>query len=469
MTIDRRAFLAASAAAAAIPARLLAEGAVLRPEAFGAKGDGVTNDTRAFAALGEQVNRRGGGTIMLAAGRTYVVGSQQRGGGSYGWNPSPILELHALSAPLHIIGNGARLRADAGLRFGTFDLATGEPAHRHMPNYRVAELASPYRAMISVEGCTAPVDIRNVELDGNVKQLLIGGTFGDTGWQVPGDGILLRGNRSTETLSNVLSHHHGRDGVMVIGDPDRTARSRFSHYRGRYNGRQGLSLTAGRGYDFADCEFSHTGRAGLVSAPAAGIDIEAEDHPIRDLSFIRCKFIDNAGVGMLADSGDSGGAHFTDCLFVGTTTWAAWPNKPHFEFDNCTFVGSIVHPFADPSPSRATHFTGCRFSDDRKLSPTGQVYTGGGPIANLAISDNVLFDRCRFELVGAAVLPWSWRATYKDCVMSQRSPKTAMTKGRYLGRTTIDAPVDLYGSMVEGELMLNGRLVPRGANGGAPW
>ena len=57
---------------------------------------------------------------------------------------------------------------------------------------------------------------------------------------------------------------------MIIGLAERAARSRISHAGRRYNGRQGLSVTAGRGYDFIDCKFSHTGRSAISSAPGAG-------------------------------------------------------------------------------------------------------------------------------------------------------------------------------------------------------
>jgi hypothetical protein len=471
MSIDRRDFLASACAAVSAPAATLTRGgSVLRPEDFGAKADGITNDTQAFARLSAEVNKRGGGTVALAKGRTYVVGDQHRGGGPYGWNPVPILDLHGLSAPLRILGNSARLRAQSGLRFGTFDPETGEPATHAKPFNRLHELASAYMAMVGVEESNAPIEIRDLELDGNLRQLTIGGPFGDGGWQVPGDGIVLKGNLSTETIVNVSTHHHARDGLLIIGDPERTQRSRFSHLRSTDNARQGVSVTCGRGYDFEDCEFSHTGRAGLMSPPGAGIDIEAETRQIRDLTFARCKFVDNAGVGMLADSGNTEKASFRDCLFVGTTSWSAWPFKPNFSFDDCTFVGSIVHAFADEQDAaRATRFTRCLFTDKPQLSPTGKVFTGGGPIANLAQSKNVLFDGCRFELVGDGLLPWSWRATYKDCRMSQASPKAAETKGRYIGRTTIHGRVDLYGSMIEGELVMNGQVVPRGVHGGKPW
>ena len=70
----------------------------------------------------------------------------------------------------------------------------------------------------------------------------------------------------------------------------------------------------------------------------------------------------------------------------------------------------------------------------------GKVFSGkaaGGPIANLAQSDNVSFDRCTFDLVGSAKLPRTNRAIYRDCTMRQRSPDPSAPGGRYLGRTTI--------------------------------
>lgn len=467
MDLRRRDFLLGSAASV-VPAPTLASASasVFRPEDFGARGDGVTNDTAAFAALSAEVNRRGGGTIELNRGRIYVVGNQTLA--PSGWKAEPILDLKNLRLPLTILGNGSRLVAQRGLRFGTFDLLSGEPAKHPMP-YLGSGMAAAYSGMIAVTDCVANVAIRDVELDGNMDALRIGGQFGDTGWQVPATGLLLQRNLRDEVVENVRSHHHGQDGAMFIGTAKRIGRGTIRRLISRYNGRQGLSITGGRGYDLYDCEFSHSARLRVKSAPGAGVDIEAENPPINDINFIRCQFLDNDGCGLVADSGDSRDLRFADSSFIGTTSWSAWPYKPGCRFSGCTFVGTVVHAFPNDDPELATRFLRCTFTDDPRLSPTGKVYTPGGPIVNLAESQNVLFDQCTFKLVGSGTLPWSWKAVYRDCVMSQKSSEVANCKGRYLGRTIISGPVDLYGSMIEGTVILNGREVANGPQGVAPW
>ena len=439
----------------------------LTPERFGAKGDGVSNDTVAFAALADEVNRRGGGTVVLRK-TTYIVGRQhQLDGldGSYAFEPDKIMEFSGCTRPLRILGNGAIIRCAAGLRYGTFDPRTGEPTNHPLPFYESREIASPYRWMIKVEKCTGSIEIRDLELDGNARGLVIGGPWGDTGWQMPAIGLGLYENSGPERIANIHTHHHGMDGVIINGiDKDRPVRSLLSRVRSEYNGRQGCSIVGGRGYDFADCQFNHSGRAGIESAPGAGVDIEGENKRVSDLTFTDCEFVDNRGVGLLADEGQSERATFTGCTFVATTLWAAWPLKPYFRFDRCTFVGPICNCFGDAErPERATLFSDCAFRDDPALSPTGRVYLGQnqtGPIADLPAQPNVRFRRCDFRLTHRHVLPWtSNRVIFEDCVMSQRSQSLSYPRGIFVGRNRISAPVDLHGARVIGELIVNGSVI----------
>jgi hypothetical protein len=314
--------------------------------------------------------------------------------------------------------------------------------------------------MIDIQDSTAAIDISDIELDGNLDALQIGGPWGDSGHQIACMGILLRNNVASETVRNVRSHHHGQDGVLIDGADGRAARSRFDNVTCDYNGRQGVSMVGGRGYDFVDCKFNKTGRSALQSGPCSGFDIEAEGGKLnRDITFTQCEFFDNVNCGLLADSGDSANVRVSRCTFVGATGWAAWPRMPGFRFDHCTFVGAICNVLGGPDPERAVQFRRCTFTDDPALGVNGRVYLqfgDHGPIADLNDLQNMLFDTCRFTLVGNAQLPWSTSAIYKDCTMSQRSPRPAHPRGTYLGRSVISGNVDLYSSRITGEVVVNG-------------
>lgn len=462
MTIVRRSFLAAALATTLGSAVRAADQREFTPEEYGAKGDGVTNDSLAMFRLSTAVTARGGGTVVFRK-TTYLVGGQGlRLSGGYMFPPRDLLKFHSCSKPLIIRGNGAQLKCEAGLRYGVFD-QSGERIDYPMP-YLGPGLATPYTAMIEIEDCTAPVTVTDFDLMGPGDSILLGGQYGDTGWQIRSAGLVLTNNRGSETIARIRTHGHPLDGIMidgVNGTGTSTVRT-ITDVVADGNGRQGCSIVGGEGYTFLRCHFNRTGRGKVRSAPGAGLDIEAEgDKRIRDLAFVDCRFTDNLGCGMVADSGDTARVRFTGCIFVGTTSWSAWPSMPHFQFDRCKFVGAVTRAFGHQDPTRATQFVGCVFTDDPAGSPTGKVYRGtnaDGPIADLSTSRNVKFERCRFQTAHGA-LPWSTGAIYKDCVMKQGFRTTGHPRGTFVGTNSITGKVDISGSAIIGILTVNGNRV----------
>jgi hypothetical protein len=339
----------------------------VHPHWFGAKGDGVANDTRALRLTAAFVNRRGGGRIVFVPG-TYVVGRQQLAGAygrGYAWKPEAILKLEGNTGAVVVEGGGSTLQAAAGLRFGSFDPVSGEPIAPSLPFTDHDYAAHATWGMVELLG-NASVDVCNLELDGNIDGLALGGPWGDTGRQLAAYGVRALGNAAVR-LANVHAHHHGLDGVLIgdegarAGDP--ATPHRLECVRSEYNARQGLSWVGGIGLHATGCSFSHTGRARFVSAPGAGVDIEAEDAVVRDGLFEDCQLVDNVGAGFVADSGDGGYATFRRCLFWGTTNYSLWPNKPGLRFEGCTIHGTVVRAYGSSVSGEATVFTGCRFED----------------------------------------------------------------------------------------------------------
>ena len=330
---------------------------------FGAKGDGKTNDTYAFQnAIRFFSKRKGNGKLVIPRG-TYKVGKQIFNPSDKGRNlfiPEDVIAIYNFSN-FTIEGNaGALLIYEGGLRFGSFDPVTRRKLgvqRDFYEGYKAAVLGY----CIKIEN-SKNIIVRNLNLDGNLSNMNIGGSYGDVGTQLPHTGLYIL-NSFGVMVENMNVHHFGLDGITIsnvnkVKDNIKLIKSRFE-----YNGRQGLSWVGGNGLYANGCSFSYSGMGTLSSPPGAGVDIEPEVGRIENGLFENCDFSNNTGCGVVADGGNSANCTFKNCTFNVKTNWAIWVIGPNYNFLNCKIYGPVVHGFKATSDADATKFIGCNFED----------------------------------------------------------------------------------------------------------
>lgn len=256
MTITRRHLLRAAAAwpwLAGCVSTAVMSGRAASVRAFGAHGDGVTDDTAAFQQAIDGAGQEGGGIVTVPAGR-YLI--------------DPLRSVRLRS--------GVRLQLDAGATLMA------------MPN--AAE-----RSVVLLAQDVTDVSISGGCLVGERDRHL--GTTGE--W---GHGIQLRGARRVVLRDIHVSNFWG-DGVSVAAinptraNPDTAPSTDVLLQRvvSIGNRRQGLTIGRSRRVRVVDCEFSGT----RGTAPEAGIDIEPDaGDEASDIEISGCRVHDNHGPGI---------------------------------------------------------------------------------------------------------------------------------------------------------------------------
>ena len=371
---------------------------------YGAKGDGVTNDTYAFAQASAYISSVGTGTLLIPPGK-YIVGKQASISGgtanSQVYKPDPIIQIQNCRGPVLIEGQSGDsddvrvvLRAADGLRFGSFDPATGAVYNPALPFTDIRYRADAYTGMIELRG-NSSVTVRNIDLDGNLDGLALGGLWGDTGRQCGATGIYCDRNTKV-TISNVLVHHHGLDGVQISNPFLQATDIRPHSLQGvvsRYNARNALSWVGGSGLSATSCKFSHSGRGRFHSSPAGGVDIEPEDTHMQSGIFEDCEIIDNLGLGVGSDNTNSAvnsvsDVAFRNCQIVGTTYYSLLVRNPGFLFQGCRIVGAMTTNPGSVFPASSIRFVDSHITDVAKLA------FAPGLLIDCSYGSSTAFDRC---------------------------------------------------------------------------
>ncbi len=332
------------------------------------------NDSPYFRMAADSIQHYGTGKLIIPSG-LYIVGEQNI-------NPNPnsqeqyyqnneIFNIEGVNNVIIEGETGTKIKIRDGLRFGSFHPLTGE-AYHHEPD-TVQFTTYEYRADVGdiflIENSNN-IYIKNLELDGNNENLILGGYYAETsahGKQTEATGIKLMGSTNAK-IQNIHTHHHGLDGIEIthynLTPTSNPTVVVLENINSEYNGRQGLSWVGGIGLTAYNCKFNHTGKANILSPPASGVDIEAEDSVCRGGKFINCELINNGNSALVSASGDGGYSTFENCTFWGNTSASLSITKPALYFENCQIYGSMYHAFgSSDDASLATKFTNCHFED----------------------------------------------------------------------------------------------------------
>ncbi|MBJ6145298.1 right-handed parallel beta-helix repeat-containing protein [Hymenobacter sp. BT559] len=432
---------------------------------FGALGNGRANDHAAFVRAADFFNQRaktpagvGRAVLHIPAG-VYRVG--QPGPSSLG-NVLSLVGCRNLS----IVGADSattEIRYADSLRYGAFDPTTHAMYESPKAYFTDWSWGVGGGIAVALQDCDN-VQVANLTLNGNSEHLLVGGHWGDTGIQLDCDGVFIRDSRHVR-LNKLAVHHFGRDGIQVfnrlakkLDDPAQEdillENSRFD-----YNGRQGLSITGANGLRAINCSFSHTGRVvipalgrPLYSNPGAGVDIEPEGGYVANVRLEGCRFVDNAGQGVVSDRYGNGppttkNIVIRNCLLWGVTNWSAWVRQTDFLFENCRIYGAFVTGCA--LGTLPTRFVGCTF-EDRPYH--GQPAYGQHLVYSNQEARAMRFTNCRFVgtrnglLYAAAVAADSASAfRLHGCalVLDQAEPPLGvdnlLTNAVFSGNTTVES------------------------------
>lgn len=249
---DTLSVVGAAADAKAVGEKILAKQTVVNVKAYGAKGDGVTDDTTAIQNALDDAHKRGFASIRFPSG-TYLVTADKADNNFYA-------ALNVNSGQ-HLIFESATLQLSAN----SYD----------------------FYAVVNVH------NVENVTLTGNLT--IIGDRESHTGTTgESGHGIRIVNSKNV-CISDVFIQYTWGDGVCVGGNgtmeeiSENVTLERINTYK---CSRNGLSIIEADGVTVRDCEFSYTDR----TDPQYGIDVEPNLGTATNIMIDNVKMLNN-GIG----------------------------------------------------------------------------------------------------------------------------------------------------------------------------
>jgi hypothetical protein len=350
-----------------------------------------SDPTEAFIAVSKTINNLKGNVDLFIPKGIYQIGKQTFHKDGICYAPQNIIELSNCSNVKILGEKGAVLKYQGGLKFGAFNSNDGSVSTLKNATTNSNMKAEIGHAII-LKNCTN-IMVSNIEINGNNGKILLGGQWGDTGYQCWHNGISIF-NTYGVTISKMNIHHMGLDGIYISNEYSNDNNIFINDSKFEYNARQGFSWISGNGIEVNNCSFSYTGKGGFSSSPGAGIDFEPNSNNEKCINgnFNNCKLILNSGVGIINDNLGSGNINFKNSYILNLNDWSIWVRSPNFNFKNCTIYGSIVYGCNANNWQESTKYINCNFRDTLINNTT----TKGEFLAEISGVKRVYFENCNF-------------------------------------------------------------------------
>ncbi|HUC83266.1 MAG TPA: right-handed parallel beta-helix repeat-containing protein [Flavisolibacter sp.] len=390
----------------------------------------AATNTKALQRISTYINEKKGDVVLIINKGAYTVGAETFAGAEgkgYSYRGESLLKIEGCTKPVVIEGNGATIKLASGLHFGSFNNRTGAAHNAPAGGFYDYNYVAYPGNMIDVSN-NASIVVRNLTLDGNLQQQKLGGYWGDTGIQLPADGIFGKDNGEL-IVENVTSRYFLRDGIHIGNTTpnEKAAVKRIFLLNSTFDGntRQGFSWIGGNHLVATNCKFINTGKTvnaqtkkPVISAPSAGVDMEAELGLIRNGVFTNCTIDNNGGAGFLS-VGDVGNIRYEGGKIIGATNWSIYGTGPKAVFEKVTIVGSPVNLRIGTGPNDADNarFNSCLITLDSTLSPTKKVY--GNYVMDFGGGAGGHFINCTFESKGRGTVYGGSGCVFTNCTFKQ--------------------------------------------------
>lgn len=229
------------------------------------------------------VNATGGCVVEFPEG-TFNVGYQDFAGATglgYSYRGGQYFRLKDLTKPVLLKFNNTKIKFGAGLRVGSFDPVTGAamPTIQTDFNYRA------FRGILfGAERCQYVGATGQLEIDFMGEMVILGGEFGDAGYQCPEYGFWFIDHRQLSFNVNYIARNGAMDAIYLAGLVGTDCFSEVGGLNIDRMGRTGVVVAGGSNVR-VNGQAAECGLGSIASAPGHNFSIEPEVRKVDNVEF----------------------------------------------------------------------------------------------------------------------------------------------------------------------------------------